>query len=104
MATSEEYRGRHELIRQILRAVSDSGSEGIPRTLIMYRSFLSYFQLKEYLSILVENGLIERFPQQTNGTSNSNGNSNGKALYKIKEKGLRFLHVSKEIESLVGIK
>jgi predicted transcriptional regulator len=104
MATSKEYRGRHQIIREILKAVSNSGSEGIPRTLIMYRSFLSYFQLKEYLSILIENGLIERFLQQ-NGTSNDNssGINNEKVLYKITEKGLRFLQISQEIESLIGI-
>ena len=105
MATSKEYRGRHEIIREILQAVSKSGPEGISRTLIMYRSFLSYFQLKEYLSVLIENGLIERFLQQTNGINkrNSNGIDNEKVLYKITEKGLRFLHISKEIESLIGI-
>jgi predicted transcriptional regulator len=68
MATSKEYRGRHEIIRQILQTVIDSGSEDILIALIMYRSFLSYFQLKEYLSILIENGLVERFLQQTNST------------------------------------
>jgi predicted transcriptional regulator len=106
MTTSKEYRGRQEILTQILRTVSNSGSEGIPRTLIMYKAFLSYFQLKEYISILLENGLIERSFQQTNGSSNSNGNSNSnnneKILYKITEKGLRYLHISKEIESLIG--
>jgi hypothetical protein len=29
MATSKEYRGRHEIIREILQAVSKSGPEGI---------------------------------------------------------------------------
>jgi hypothetical protein len=33
----------------------------------MYKSFLSYFQLKEDLSILIESGLIERFPQKIIG-------------------------------------
>ena len=93
----------NEIIRRILQIVSDSGSEGIPRTLIMYRSFLSYFQLKEYLSILIESGVIERFLQQTNSTSNGNSNNNEKALYKITEKGLRFFHISQEIESLIGM-
>jgi predicted transcriptional regulator len=105
MATSKEYRGRHEIIRQILQTVNDSGgSEGIPRTLIMYRSFLSHFQLKEYLSILIESGLIERFLQQTNGASdNGNDKSKEKVLYKITEKGLRLLHISQEIERLIGM-
>jgi predicted transcriptional regulator len=61
MATSKEYRGRHEIIAQILQDVNNSGSDGITKTMIMYRSSLSYFQLKEYLLILVENGLIEKF-------------------------------------------
>jgi predicted transcriptional regulator len=69
----------------------------------MYRSFPSYCQLKEYLSILIESGLIERFLQQTNSNSNGNSNNNGKALYKITEKGLRLLHISQEIESLIGM-
>jgi predicted transcriptional regulator len=97
MAASKEYRGRHEIIAQILQTVSESSSEGIPRTLIMYRAFLSYYQLKEYLSILAENGLIEKL-------GNSNGYGIEKTSYKITEKGLRFLHISQEIESLMGIK
>jgi predicted transcriptional regulator len=102
MATPKEYRGRHEILTQILQSVSDFGSEGIPPTLIMYRSFLSYFQLKEYLSVLVENGLLEKFSQQINGSGD--GNANEKFLYRTTEKGLRFLHISQEIESLIGIK
>lgn len=100
MATSKVYRGRHEIIAQILQTVKESGSEGIPRTLIMYRAFLSYFQLREYLLVLEENGLIEKI-----GNSKGNGNGIGieKTLYKITEKGMRYLHVSKEIESLMGI-
>jgi predicted transcriptional regulator len=97
MATPKEYRGRHEIIAHILQTVSESGSEGIPRTLIMYRAFLSYFQLKEYLSVLAENGLVEKL-------GDSNGDGIKKTLYKITEKGLRFLHISQEIESLMGLK
>ena len=102
MATTKEYRGRHEIFTQILQTVRDSGSEGIPQTLIMYRSFLSYFQLKEYLSALVENGLVEKFLQQINGRQDGNGNE--KFLYRITEKGLRFLHISQEIERLMGVR
>jgi predicted transcriptional regulator len=68
MAASKENRGRHEIIA-----------------------------LKEYLSILAENGLIEKL-------GNSNGYGIEKTSYKITEKGLRFLHISQEIESLMGIK
>jgi predicted transcriptional regulator len=100
MATSKEYRGRHEIIAQMLQDVSNSGSEGITKTMIMYRSSLSYFQLKEYLLILVENGLVEKFPQRFHNSSNSNE----KFLYKITEKGIRFMHISNEIGNLMGVK
>jgi predicted transcriptional regulator len=44
--------GRHrtEIIAQILEVVNDgsSGGEGVTRTKIMYKAFLSYAQLKEY--------------------------------------------------------
>lgn len=99
MVTSKEYRGRYEIIAQILGDVSNS-SEGITKTMIMYRSSLSYFQLKEYLLILVENGLVEKFPQRFHDSSNSNE----KLLYKITEKGTRFMHISNEIGSLMGAK
>jgi predicted transcriptional regulator len=101
IATTKEYRGRHEIIAQILHNVSNGGSEGIKKTMIMYRSSLSYFQLKEYLSVLIENGLVEKSPWQIDGSS-YDGNANEKFLFKITEKGLRFLHISQEIESLMG--
>ena len=34
-ATSKEYRGRHEIIAQILQDVNNSGSEGITKTMII---------------------------------------------------------------------
>jgi predicted transcriptional regulator len=98
MITSKEYRGRDEIIAQILHSVSDSGPQRITKTMILYKSSLSYFQLKEYLPILMENGLIEKFRQQMN----ESGNDNEKFVYKITEKGLRFLHISQEIESLIA--
>jgi hypothetical protein len=47
---TKEYRGRHEIIEQVLRTAINNGSEGVSRTSIMYKSFLSHGQLKEYLS------------------------------------------------------
>ncbi|HZA68217.1 MAG TPA: winged helix-turn-helix domain-containing protein [Nitrososphaeraceae archaeon] len=41
-----------------------SGAEGVSRTSIMYESFLSHAQLKEYLSLLLESNLIEELPNQ----------------------------------------
>jgi predicted transcriptional regulator len=79
----------------MLDAINDSGTEGVSKTSIMYKSFLSYAQLKEYLSLLVEKGLIVEFPKI--------GSNNKKFVYKTTEKGLRFLQISREIESIVGL-
>ena len=50
-----KYRGRTEILGNIL----DDANGGATKTKIMYKAFLSYGQLKEYLSVLVENNLIE---------------------------------------------
>ena len=95
--TTKEYRGRYAIIARMLGTINESGIEGISKTSIMYKSFLSYAQLKEYLSFLLEKGLIDEFPQQTEASGNE------KSLYKITEKGLRLLQISQEIESLIGL-
>jgi len=41
--------------------VASNSKEDASRTTIMYKSFLSYMQLKEYLALLLENGLIEEY-------------------------------------------
>jgi predicted transcriptional regulator len=64
----------------------------------MYKTFLSHAQLKEYLSFLLENGLVEETPQQIKTSG-----SGKKLVYKISEKGLRFLQISQEFESLIGL-
>jgi predicted transcriptional regulator len=43
----------------------------------MYKAFLSYAQLKEYLSVLMENNLLEYL--------------NGTRIFKTTEKGLNYL-------------
>jgi predicted transcriptional regulator len=86
------------IIANMLSTINDSGSEGANKTSIMYNAFLSYAQLKEYLSFLLEKGLIDEFPQQI---KTSQGNE--KFFYKITEKGLRLLQISEEIESIVGL-
>ena len=50
-----KYRSRTEIVCNIL----DATNGGATKTKIMYTAFLSYGQLKEYLSVLVENNLIE---------------------------------------------
>ena len=48
-------RSRTEIVSNILEAANG----GVTKTKIMYKAFLSYNQLREYLSILIENNLIE---------------------------------------------
>ena len=79
----------------MLSTINDTGNEGINKTSIMYKSYLSYAQLKEYLSFMVEKGLVEEIPHQFSG--------NEKLVYKITGKGLRMLQISREIESIVGL-
>jgi predicted transcriptional regulator len=79
----------------MLSTINNSGSYGANKTTIIYKSFLSHAQLKEYLSFMVEKGLVEEIPHHFSG--------NEKFVYKITEKGLRLLQISKEIESLVGL-
>jgi predicted transcriptional regulator len=53
----------------------------------MYKSYLSYVQLKEYLSVLIENDLIE--------------NLGATQTYKTTDKGLNFLKMHNEIGELL---
>ena len=80
-----KYRSRTDIVALILEATKD----GAAKTKIMYKAFLSYSQLKEYLSILIENNLIEYLE----------GNQN----YKTTEKGLNFLKIHSEIGELLQI-
>jgi predicted transcriptional regulator len=96
--TTKAYRERYALIAQILSDIRNSGKEGASRTSIMFDCFLSYAQLREYLSFLIEKGLINEFARQF-----KSGSRNIKYEYKITEKGIHLLQISQEIESLVGL-
>ena len=80
-----ENRSRTEIVAMILDAANEGGGE--TKTKIMYFAFLSYNQLKEYLSVLVENNLIEYLE--------------GANKYKTTEKGLFFLKMHNELEELL---
>jgi predicted transcriptional regulator len=92
------YRGRYAIIALMLRAINDSQDEGATKTSIMYKSYLSYSQLKEYLSFLLEKGLVNEFPIRTEDNKSSQKN-----VYKITGKGLHLLQISEEIEGLIGL-
>ena len=68
-------RSRTEIVAMIL----DAANGGTTKTKIMYFAFLSYNQLNEYLSILIENNLIE----YRDGTKTFKTTENGLILLKI---------------------
>ena len=80
-----KYRNRPEIISNILYAANGSAS----KTKIMYKAFLSYAQIKEYLPMLLENNLLEL-------------RDGGK--YRTTEKGIRFLKMNEEIQDLIESK
>jgi predicted transcriptional regulator len=79
-----KYRSRTEIVAMIL----DAANGGATKTKIMYKAFLSYAQLREYLSVLIENNLIEYIEGSQN--------------YKTTEKGLNFLKMHNEIGELLN--
>ena len=78
-----KYRSRTEIVAMILEAANG----GATKTRIMYKAFLSYAQLREYLSVLIENNLLEYLE--------------GSPTYKTTEKGLNFLKMHNEIGELL---
>lgn len=76
-------RGSTEIMDSMLQSIRSGAS----KTRIMYNAYLSYSQLKSYLILLEQKGLIvyEQAPQQ----------------YKITEKGLRFIDAYDKIRELV---
>jgi predicted transcriptional regulator len=78
-----KYRSRTEIVSMILEAANG----GATKTKIMYKAFLSYAQLKEYLSVLIENNLLEYLE--------------GSHVYKTNKKGLNLLKMHNEIGELL---
>ncbi|MGI9011029.1 MAG: winged helix-turn-helix domain-containing protein [Nitrososphaeraceae archaeon] len=76
-------RSRTEIVVMIL----DAANGGETKTKIMYFAFLSYNQLNEYLSILIENNLIEYL--------------DGAHKFKTTEKGLNYLKMHNEMAELL---
>ena len=78
-----KYRSRTEIVSMILEAANGTAT----KTRIMYKAFLSYAQLKEYLSVLIENALLEYI--------------DGTHKFKTTEKGLIYLEMHNEIGELL---
>jgi predicted transcriptional regulator len=99
---TRHYRERHEIIAAMLHTVIDSGTAGTLRTPLMYRSFLSYAQLKGYLPILLIKGLIKEFPPQKELEKEELRKDPIHRLnYTITDKGRRVLQICDEINKII---
>lgn len=77
-------RSRTEIVGMILEAANGGASN----TKIMYKAVLSFDQLKEYLTLLMENDLLEY--------------EIGKQSYRTTKKGTRLLRIYHQIDELVA--
>ncbi len=78
-----KYRSRTEIASRIL----ESARGGTTKTKIMYKAFLSYAQLKEYLAVLEENGLLAYDKREQ--------------IYKTTQKGLHFLDMTNLLQGMM---
>jgi predicted transcriptional regulator len=81
---SMNNRSRTEIVGMILEAANGGASD----TKIMYKALLSFNQLKEYLTLLMENDLLEY--------------EIGKQSYRTTKKGTRLLRIYHQIDELVA--
>jgi predicted transcriptional regulator len=80
-----KYRSRTDIVGLILEAANG----GATKTKIMYKAFLSYAQLKEYLTVLLQNDLLE-YEDETQ-------------LFRTTEKGLRLLQMYNQFDEMMSI-
>ena len=84
MKKKMRYRSRSEIVSAILEAANG----GTTKTKIMYKAFLSYAQLKEYLAILIENDLLEIVEEGT---------------FRTTQKGMQFLKITDTLQGMMEI-
>ena len=80
-----KYRSRTDIAEMILEAANG----GATKTKIMYKAFLSYAQLKEYLTVLLQNDVLE-YEDETQ-------------LFRTTEKGLRLLQMYNQFDEMMSI-
>jgi len=80
-----KYRSRTDIIAMILRAAVS----GATKTRIMYGAYLSYAQVKEYISFLIEKNLILY--------------EEGTGQYKLTENGMKLLRTYEGISDMISV-
>ena len=81
-----KYRSRTDIVGLILESANGGGAT---KTKIMYKAFLSYVQLKEYLAVLEKNGLLEY--------------EEGRQFFRTTEKGVRLLQMYNQFDEIMSI-
>ena len=79
-----KYRSRTEIVGLILEAANGGGAT---KTKIMYKAFLSFAQLREYLTMLQDTELIQY--------------EGGRQAYRTTEKGMKLLELYGSMSELV---
>jgi predicted transcriptional regulator len=79
-----KYRSRTDIFVSILQVAME---KGIRITKIMYTCFLSYNQIKYFLKLLIDYGLLEYDESQR--------------IYRTTKKGLKYLELYRQMEKLV---
>ena len=79
-------RSRLEIIAMILETIGDSGAI---QAKIMYKVYLSFLQMKEYLSQIMQHGLITYDDRAQ--------------IYKITDKGRRFLALYRQMTESISM-
>ena len=79
-----KYRSRTDIISSILGTAQNGGAT---KTRLMYGAYLSYYQIEEYLDLLIGKQLLHLEEQSR--------------MYKLTEKGLDFLHKCNEIGEML---
>ena len=80
-----KYRSRTDIVSSVLTTANG----GAQKTKIMYKAYLSYAQLTEYLSMLVENGLLSYSPAER--------------LFTTTEKGMEFLKAYEHMAEISSV-
>jgi len=86
MQNNKKYRNKTEIIHDILETARNDGN-GVGKTKLVRNAFLSSYQIGDYLSILIDNGLL-----MYNLDSRR---------FKITEKGLNVLRLCNQIGDLI---
>ena len=81
-----KYRSRTDIVRLILETANGGGAT---KTKIMYNALISYNLMKEYLTLLAENNLLEY--------------EKGNMTYRTTEKGLQLLRIYNNMNEITPL-